>query len=197
MICGSTLSCSTAPLSQKLLQLPRGTKNCPAHPSLPHSAMGKRPAARICWILGAAQLERKFFTHTRATWGSWGQKRDFSSPRTLGLEERSTHLNAPALGLYLCPALPWNSLQQGWIHTCLVLLLFASPQRGSAPHRGVSVPWIHPTLLSGEEWRQTSGPCDCRAPPGQLSSIPHTPNSPFAVSTELQRLNTIPESQNH
>lgn len=182
MICGSAPSyCSSLQGEQKIT---------PAHPNLPaHTAMGKRSAARICWILGAAQLQRKFPTHTGAFWGSWKQKRDFSSPRTLGLEERSTHLTAPTLGLY-----PVSCCSLGQPPAGLDSHLFAPPCRGSAPHRRVSVPWINPTLLSEEGWRETPGLCDHRAPPKQLSSIPHAPNSPFPASMELHRLNRIPES---
>lgn len=64
VVCGSTPSCSTAPLSQQLLQLPAGTKNdpCSSKPPCSH-CHGEEAAARICCILGAAQLERKFSTH--------------------------------------------------------------------------------------------------------------------------------------
>lgn len=133
----------------------RGNRKCPLLIQAPLLSLpwggGLQPGSAAP---GAAQLDRKFSTHTGVFWGSWEQKRDFSSPRTLGLEERSTQLNAPALGLDLCPALPWNSLQLGWVHTCLVLLQFASPQSIS-PSREVSVPWSHPALLPGQGWRQT------------------------------------------
>lgn len=160
-------------------------KLAPAHPSLPaHTAMGKKSAARICWRESSPHTQEHFGTK-RGTFllqGHWGWRKGACTSMPL------------PWGFILYAALPWSSLQLGWIHTCFVLLLFALPWGGSTPHRGVSVPWTQPMLLAGEGWQRPPVLVTTEHP--QSSSAPsHTLLIPHSLRARSYTDST--ESQNH
>lgn len=156
-------------------------KNYPCSPCHGEEACSQE----ICWILGDAQLERKVSTHRGAFWGSWGAEEglSFSKDTEAGGEEQPPQCPCPGAVPVSCSALeqPPAGLDSHLISSAVCI----STQRISPSQRGLcALDTPNPPLRRGME-------TDPRAPPGQLSSIPHT-NSPFALSTE--RLHTIPES---